>query len=206
MIFLPGIMWALADRRWGYEQNPPVVVLLFKILLFGSVTYGFVVTLKILGWLPDISEFIKEAVFILTGESEVDTRKYELLVYSIPVSAVLTAIWLFLVKIDAFSRSLHEIGAIKIDQRTNVISEALKCPSNLMLLIRVCDFENGRFYKGELKSFEILHGEICLILNKVEICGIDGNVLGKAEQYIYSRLTKNFEFEIITVKEKLCNE
>ena len=205
MIFLPGIMWALADRRWGYEQNPPVVVLLFKILLFGSVTYGFVVTLKILGWLPDISEFIKEAVFILTGESEVDTRKYELLVYSIPVSAVLTTIWLFLVKIDAFTRGLLKIGAIKIDQQISLIYSALECSPNSILIIRIWDFENGRSYNGELESFEILHGEICLILNKVKICGIDGNVLGKAEQYIYSRLTKNFEFEIITVKEKQCN-
>ena len=202
MIFLPGIMWALADRRWGYEQNPPVVVLLFKILLFGSVTYGFVVTLKILGWLPDISEFIKEAVFILTGESEVDTRKYELLVYSIPVSAVLTTIWLFLVKIDAFSWSLYKFKVIEIDQQMSLISESLKNPPNQVMILRILDFENGQSYKGELESFEILHGEICLILNKVEICGINGDVLGKAEQYVYSRSTKNFEFEIVTVKEK----
>ena len=202
MIFLPGIMWALADRRWGYEQNPPVVVLLFKILLFGSVTYGFVVTLKILGWLPDISEFIKEAVFILTGESEVDTRKYELLVYSIPVSAVLTTIWLFLVKIDAFSRSLHEIGAIKIDQQMSLLSDALKYPPNHVMILRILDFKNGRSYKGELESFKETNGVISVILNNIEICDINGNIQSNAKQYVYSRSIKNFEFEIVTIKEK----
>ena len=206
MVFIPGIMWALADRRLGYEQNPPIFVLILKIFLFGSITYGFVVTLKILGWLPDISEVVKEAVFILTGESEVDTRKYELLVFSIPVSAVLTVTWLFLGKINAFTRFLVKIGAIKIDRQISLISAALECPSDFTLIIRIWDFENGRSLKGELDSFDEFQGIISLILNDVEICDIDGNVLSKVNHYIFSRSIKNFEFEIITTKEKKCRK
>ena len=74
-------MWALADRGWGNEKSPPALILILKIFMFGSVTYGFLIILSFLGWLPDISEFVKEAVLIFTGESKDVPKEYELLVF-----------------------------------------------------------------------------------------------------------------------------
>ena len=174
--------------------------------MFGSVTYGLLITLSFMGWLPDISEFVKEAVLILTGEPEDALKEYELLVLSIPTSAVLTLIWLFLVNLNAFSWILYNIGVIKFDQQHSFISTTLECPPNSILVIRIWDFENGRIYKGELESFKESGDFISLKLNEVEICDVSGDVLGKAERYIYSRPISNFEFEIITIKEKKCNK
>ena len=202
MIFIPGIMWALADRRWGYEQNPPVIVLIFRIILFGSLTYVPLIILEYFGWLPDISEFVEEAVHIFTGSSSGVPRKYELLVFSIPTSAVLTVIWLFLVEVDSFTRLLIKIGAIESTREVSLISAALECPPDSALIIRIWDLENGRSLKGVLDSFDEFQDVISLILKEVEICDIDGNVLSKVSHYIISRPTKNFEFEIITIKEK----
>ena len=206
MIFIPGIMWALADRRLGYEQNPPIFVLILKIFLFGSLTYVPLIILEYFGWLPDISEFVKESVHIFTGGSEEVPKKYELLVFSIPTSAVLTVIWLFLGKINAFTRFLINIGAIKSARQVSLISAALECPSDSTLIVRIWDFENDRSLKGELDGFDEFQDVISLILKKVEICDIDGNVLNKVNHYIFSRPIKNFEFEIITTKEKTCNK
>ena len=202
MIFLPGIMWALADRRGGFEKNPPTIILVLKIFMFGSFTYGLLITLSFFGWLPDISEFVKEAVLILTEDSKDVPKEYELLVFSIPTSAILTLIWLYLVNIKAFSWLLFKIGVIKSAHQFSLIYAALDCSPNIILMIRIRDFESGRSYKGELDSFDESQGAIKLILNDVEICNIDGNILGKAEQYVYSRSTQNFEFEIITRKER----
>ena len=202
MIFLPGIMWALADRRGGFEKNPPTIILVFKIFMFGSFTYGLLITLSFFGWLPDISEFVKEAVLILTEESKDVPKEYELLVFSIPTSAILILIWLYLVNINAFPWFLFKIGVTKSIQPMSLISAALICFPDYILMIRIRDFESGRSYKGELDSFDQTQGAIKLILNDVEICNKDGSILGKAEQYVYSRSTQNFEFEIITRKEK----
>ena len=170
--------------------------------MFGSFTYGLLITLSFFGWLPDISEFVKEAVLILTGKNEDVPKEYELLAFSIPASAILTLIWLFLVNINAFSWILYRIGVIKSAQPSSLISVALECPLNSVLMIRIRDFESGRSYKGELDSFDESHGAIKLMLNDVEICDTVENILGKAKQYVYSRSTQNFEFEIITIKEK----
>ena len=113
LIFFPGIMWALADKRWGFDKNPNNYIFTVKIFMFGFCVYGCLITLSILGWLPDISEFVKEAVFIITGEADNVPREYELLVLSIPVSMVLIPFWLFLVEIDAFTVILGYIHVIR---------------------------------------------------------------------------------------------
>ena len=175
---------------------------MLKILLFGAFTYGVIVTLRYLGWLPDISKFVQEAALILTGEEEEVPPEYELLVLSIPVVGVLTLIWLYLVNIDAFSRLLTKVRILKRDRQIDFISAALNCPPNCVLLIRIWDFENKRTYKGEIERFEESPKFIRVLLNEVEICDIDGNLLLNTEKFMYSCTNQNFQFDIISIKEK----
>ena len=204
IIFLPGIIWALADRSLGNEKNPPAIVLLLKILLFGAITYGVLIILRYFGWLPDISKFVQEAAFILTGEKEEVPPEYELLVLSIPTSVVLTLIWLNLVEIDAFKKLLAKIHIIKSAKLVSFISGALDCPPNCVLLIRIWDYKNDRSYKGELQAFEESPDFIQILLKEVEICDIKGNVLINTEKFMYTCETKHFQFDIITIKEMQC--
>ncbi len=202
IIFLPGIIWALSDRSLGNEKNPPAIVLVLKILLFGAFTYGVIVTLRYLGWLPDISKFVQEAALILTGEEEEVPPEYELLILSLPVSVILTLIWLYLVEIKAFKKFLAKIRVVKRTKLVSFISGALDCPSNCVLLIRIWDFKNDRSYKGVLQAFEELGDIVKVLLKEVEICEINGNVLINTEKFMYTCETKNFQFDIITIKEK----
>ena len=204
IIFLPGIIWALSDRSLGNEKNPPAIVLVLKILLFGAFTYGVIVTLRYLGWLPDISKFVQEAALILTGEEEEVPPEYELLVLSIPVSVVLTLIWLYLLEIDTFTKLLAKIHVIKRTKLVSFISGALDCPPNCVLLIRIWDYKNNRSYKGELQAYEELVDTMKVLLKEVEICDINGNVLINTEKFMYSCETKNFQFDVLTIKEKRC--
>ena len=103
--------------------------------------------------------------------------------------------------INAFSWLLYQIGTIESAHPISILTLAFECPPNSKLVIRIRDFESGRSYKGELDSFNESQGAITLLLKDVEICNIDGNILGKANQYVYSRTTQSFEFEIITIKE-----
>ena len=195
-------MWALADKRWGFEKNPTNLVLILKIFTFGSVTYGLLITLRYFGWLPDISEFVKEAVVILSGETENIPSEYELLVLSIPTSAVLTLIWLFLVNVNAFTLLLLKIRVIQPSRLVSFMESALDCPPNSKLVVRIMDVDSGRSYKGELDSFEESPGVIKLLLLEVEISDFSGKVVDKSERFIYSCATNKLQYEVITLKEK----
>ena len=202
IIFLQGIVWALSDRRWGYEKTPPAIILVLKILLFGVTTYCFLIIFKYFGWLPDISKFVQDVAFILTGKVEEVTPEYELLILSIPVVVVLTLIWLYLVEIDAFTWFLTKIRIIKTREQSSFMSAALECPQDCVLILRIWDFKNGRSFKGVLGVFEESLDSIQILLNEVEVCDIHGNVLFNTKRYMYSCETKNFQFDVISIKEK----
>ena len=170
--------------------------------MFGFCVYGCLITLSIFGWLPDISEFVKDAVFILTGEVDNVHREYELLVLSIPVSLVLIPFWLYLVEIDAFTVILGYIRVIKPGKLISIIELALECPPNSILVLRILDVESGRSYKGELKSYDELNNVSSILLIKVEICDLSGKILENAERFMYSCATNKLQFEVITIKEK----
>ena len=195
-------MWALADKRWGFEKNPNNYVFTVKIFMFGFCIYGFLIIFSIFGWLPDISEFVKEAVFIITGVVENVPREYELLVLSIPVSVVFILLWLYLVEIDAFTVILGYIRVIKPVKQTSIIELALERPPNSILVVRILDVESGRSYKGELRGYEELNNVYNILLIKVEICDLSCKVLDNAERFIYSCPTNKLQFEVITIKEK----
>ena len=204
IIFLPGIIWALSDRSLGNEKNPPAIVLVLKILLFGAVTYGVIITFRYLGWLPDISKFVQEAALILTGRDEKVPPEYELLILSLPISVILTLIWLYLLEIKAFNKFLAKIRVVKRTKLISFIEGALQCPPNCVLLIRIWDYKNDRSYKGKLRAFEESLDFIRLLLNEVEICDINGNILTNTEKFMYTCETKNFQFDIVSIKEKQC--
>ena len=60
IIFLPGLLWAMADRAWGNEKNPPFWVMFVKAILFGTFAYGMLVFgFKLLNMVFDIPISIK---------------------------------------------------------------------------------------------------------------------------------------------------
>ena len=201
IIFLPGLLWAMADRAWGNEKNPPFWVMFVKAILFGTFAYGMLVFgFKLLNMVFDIPISIKNPILNLDNDSVPGDFELEILL-ALPTTLGLAIIWFYAAKYEWISKLLYIIRAITPLQEKSMMSTILESPKGIIR--RVCVWDNNRdfIYFGKLMSFIEEKELIKLHLEEVTICNLEGEEIRKTDQLIYTCPVKDFKIEIINQEE-----
>ena len=200
IVFLPGLLWAAADLRWGFDKNPSVYVLFGKSLMFGLVSYWVLVYgLRFFGWLVDMEILIDNPILKLTKETRSATLEYEIL-GALPNTFVLIGLWLLAVNKDLFTRFWVKIGVVSKHKDRSLSSIVLVNSPKLIQKVRIWDDRNGRTYSGVLVGFLESKELIEVLLKDLTICHIDGETIDKSKQFLYSCKKEDFKIEIISLE------
>ena len=137
VVFLPGLIWAAADLRWGFDKNPPFYVIFGKSLIFGLVAYWVLVFgLRFFGWLIDMPILVNNPILKLTAKSQSTTLEYEIL-GALPNTFVLIGLWLLAVNKDLFTRFWVKIRVVPEHKDRSLSSIILEQPSNSSREVRI---------------------------------------------------------------------
>ena len=201
VVFLPGLIWAAADRRWGFDKNPPLHMLAGKSLIFGLISYWVLVySLRFYGLLRDMPILIENPILKLGKETRSATIEYEIL-GALPVTFFLIGVWLLAVNKDLLTSFWIWIRVVPEHKDKSMFSIALEHTPQTKQTIRVWDDNSDRTYLGKLVGYEESNNVIGVIISDVTISSISGNVISKSEQFLYSCKKEDFKIEIINLEE-----
>jgi len=106
LIFMPGIIWAKIDAKYGPGLRPDQSTLLIRAFLFGLATYSVLFLIyfacgKVFGYSTLGNDAEKIDLVSLKDE----------IAWSIPLSFVLSILWLWAVRYRILMKFLHKINA-----------------------------------------------------------------------------------------------
>ena len=203
IVFLPGLLWAAADLRWGFDKNPAFHVIVGKSLIFGLVAYWVLVYgLRFLGWLIDMPILIDNPILKLTEKSQSTTIEYEIL-GALPNTLVLIGLWLLVVNKDLFTRFWVKIGVVSKYKGRSLSSLILEDTPSITKNVRIWDDKNDRTYTGDLVGYVESKAHIEVLLKDLIISHLDGETIGKSKQFLYSCKKEDFKIELISQEAKI---
>ena len=201
IIFLPGLMWAMADRAWGKEKMPPFWVMFVKTILFGAVAYSILVlSFKLVGVVIDIPVSIENPILKLGMDFKLKDYELEMLL-ALPTTLGLAILWFYAVKYGWISKFLYKIRAVTPLQEESLMTSILE--DSVGTILKVCVWDNNRDFTYIGKLMRFIEGKelITVLLEEVTICNLEGEVIRKTDQFIYTCPIKDFKIEIINQKE-----
>ena len=197
VVFLPGLVWAFADLRWGFDKNPQFHVIVGKSLIFGLVAYWVLVLgLRFWGWLVNMPVLLQNPILKLTSETQSATLEYEILA-ALPNTFVLIGLWLLAVNKDLFTRFWVKIRILPKFKDRSLSSIVLAPSLETYQKVRIWDDKNGRTYKGLLIGYIESKDLIEILLDNTTVCNLDGTVISNSKQFLYSCKKEDFKIEII---------
>ena len=197
ILYLPGIIWGFADFYFGHNQDMKMLVLLFKVHVFGIITYTLMVDgLNIIGMLFNFDVDLQNPLFKFGNDFKPEDYEIEIRL-AFFASLLFSVMWIYSIKYKVFRLFLMKIKAVSVVPRTGIVGMAVGLGQSQEERVRIRDFLNNRAYSGTIVAYSEENRIIEVVLKDVEICDIDGNHIGKAPHYCISREAKNFDMEVL---------
>jgi len=190
LLFLPGIIWANLDAKFGYGLKPQQYRLLINAFVFGVTTYfALFLIYTSLGF-----EF---------GDSGLSSKKLNLnfvslrdeIFFSIPLSFALSLVWLWTVKNRFLSKFLHKIKVTNRYGDEDVWTYTFNSDTPNVEYVHIRDLENKFVYAGWVKLFS--ENELIreIVLRDAIVYDESGNIVSEAPILYLSRPKQNFWIE-----------
>jgi hypothetical protein len=148
LIFLPGIIWASIDARYGVGLRPNQFALMLKSFLFGVATHTVLFLLyTALGYNYGYAEILNnnQGAGLINFMDEI--------AISIPLSVAMSIIWLYLITYRIFMKLLHYINATKRYGDEDVWSFTLNSNQPHVEYVHLRDIKNGFIFAGWVNTY-----------------------------------------------------
>lgn len=190
LVFMPGIIWANIDAKYGAGLKPQQSTLLIRAFLFGMATYAALYLIYLICKQP----FGYEALI----EDQENLNFYELkdeIAWSIPLSFTLSIIWLWIVRFRILKRFLHKIGATRRYGDEDVWSYTFNSDDANVEYAHLRDVENGFVFAGWVNAYSETGDMRELLLSDVIVYDEHGNEVSRAPALYLSRSKNNIWVE-----------
>lgn len=190
LVFLPGIIWANIDAKYGAGLKPQQTTLLIRSFLFGMTTYSvlfliYAVCGKAFGYAELGSEVNRVDLIELRDE----------IVWSIPLSFALAVIWLWSVRFKIFMKFLHLVGATRRYGDEDVWSFTLNSNRAAVEYGHFRDLENGYIFAGWINTYSENEENRELLLRDVIVYDEEGSEISRSPFLYISRPRTNIWLE-----------
>lgn len=148
LFFLPGIIWANLDAKYGSGPKPKQFTHLIRAFVFGIATYA---VLFFIFWVCGFDNNFRADNFDDTGINPFNLALE--IALSVPLSFVLAILWLYSVKHRIMMKFLHYIGATTRFGDEDVWSFTLNSQDANVEYVHLRDFENGVVIGGWVNTY-----------------------------------------------------
>jgi hypothetical protein len=153
-VFLPGLIWASIDSKYGAGLRPSQTILMVRSFVFGLCTYSIIYL--IYGWSGHEFGYSNLGV---DGKSIDVAQLIDEIAWSVPVSFFLAICWLWVVRYRLLMKFLQCIGATRRYGDEDVWSFTLNSDDAHVEYVHVRDLENGFIFAGWVNTYS--EGEDC---------------------------------------------
>lgn len=190
LIFMPGIIWANIDAKYGAGLKPQQTTLLIRAFMFGMATYATLFLIytafgKPFGYQDLANNPEKVDFFQLKDE----------IAWSIPLAFVLSVIWLWIVKFRLLVKFLHKIGATRRYGDEDVWSYTLNSDQANVEYVHVRDLDNGFIFAGWVNAYSETEDFRELLLAGVIVYDEEGTEISRPPFLYVSRPKNNIWLE-----------
>jgi Family of unknown function (DUF6338) len=196
LLFLPGIIWANIDTKYGAGLKPTQTMLLVRAFTFGVATYA---ALYLIYFLCGV-EFGYDK--LARGNLEIDFfQLQDEILFSVPLSFIMAVLWLWIVRFRLLKRFLHLINATRRFGDENVWSFALNSDDATVEYVHVRDNDNGFVFAGWVNAYSENEDFRELLLSDVIVYDDTGNELYRVPVLYLARPLQNIWVEFPFSKE-----
>ena len=179
VVFLPGLIWAYLDSKYGQFRNMKRHILFFNAILFGFFNYLF------LGGLYALFGQQISFLVISNTESPLDpTNFHDEIITAIPLGLALSGLWLRGVRKKWLNRILTRLGLTERFDEKDVFNFMLNSEIPEFQYAHIWDIEREVKFTGFVRSFSDNEGLREILLENAEAYDFDGMLLSKAK-YMY---------------------
>lgn len=190
LIFMPGIIWANIDAKYGSGLKPQQTTLLIRAFMFGIATYSAIYLIylacgKTFGYQDLASGPEKVDLFELKDE----------IAWSIPLSFIFSIIWLWIVRYRLLTKLLHKIGETRRYGDEDVWSHTLNSDQANVEYVHLRDLENGFVFAGWVSTYSESEDFREVLLASVIVYNEEGSEISRAPFLYLSRPKNNIWME-----------
>ena len=201
ILYLPGIIWGFADLYFGRDRNMKMLVLLFKVHVFGIITYTLTIdSINLAGMLFNFNTTLQNPLFKFGTDFKPEYYENEIRL-AFFTSLIFSLIWIYNIKYKVLWKVLTKINALEPEPITDIISMMIRTNELGIRRIRYHDLENNRTYTGIIDGSDEKNQILTVILSQVKIYDSGGNCIDEATKYSISRKIGNFDIQLLTTKE-----
>jgi hypothetical protein len=182
LVFMPGIIWANIDAKYGAGLKPQQTTLLIRAFMFGTASYAALYLIyhvigKNFGY-PDLVKSPSSVNFFELKDE---------IAWSVPLSFVLAILWLWIVRFRLLKKFFHKIGATRRYGDEDVWSHTFNSDEARVEYVHVRDVENGFVFAGWVNTYSETEEFRELLLSDVIVYDQAGNEVSKAPALYLSR-------------------
>ena len=182
LIFLPGIIWANIDEKYGVGLKPSPTTFIIRAFLFGMTTYVVLYIVYTAKGLPfgydDLGRDVTSInLFALKDEIS----------WSVPLALVLSVVWLWCIRYRLLMKFLHCIGATRRYGDEDVWSYTFNSDQAHVEYIHLRDLENGFVFAGWINTFSETEEHRELLLRDAIVYDMEGLEVSKSPYLYLSR-------------------
>ncbi|MFQ3252362.1 MAG: hypothetical protein ACI9U6_000645 [Loktanella salsilacus] len=190
LVFLPGLIWASVDAKYGAGLKPQQTTLLIRSFMFGLTTYSVLyLVYRFFGW-----EFGYAS--LANGDKNLDIFKLkDEISFSIPLSIVLSVIWLWSVRFRLIPKFLNAINASRRYGDEDVWSYTFNSNQPHVEYVHIRDLENNSIFAGWVNTYSENEEYREILLRDVVVYNSDGDEISRAPYLYLSRPKHNVWIE-----------
>lgn len=185
LIFLPGIIWASIDARYGVGLRPNQFTLVLRAFLFGVATHSLLYILYL------SFGFSYGYAGVINNRPNVNILDFmDEIAISIPLSIVLSVLWLYAITYRLFMNILHYIGATKRYGDEDVWSFTLNSNQPHVEYVHIRDIKNGFVFSGWVNAFSENESIREILLRDAIVYNGEGEIISEPP-HLYIARDKN---------------
>lgn len=196
LVFMPGIIWANIDAKYGAGLKPQQTTFIIRAFLFGMATYSALYLIYLMCGKPFGISNVPEPTKMLDFEQARDE-----IAWSIPLAFLLSIIWLWVVRYRLLMKLLHRIGASRRYGDEDVWSYTLNSNEPNVEYIHLRDLENGYVFSGWVNTYSESEEFREVLLSDVIVYDNEGVEVSKSPLLYLSRPKNNIWVEFPYRKE-----
>ncbi|TRD19006.1 DUF6338 family protein [Palleronia caenipelagi] len=190
LVFMPGIIWANVDAKYGAGQKPQQTTLIIRAFLFGIATYSALFLIYFLCG----RDFGVTSLAGDSGKIDIVPLQDEI-AWSIPLSFSLSVVWLWAVRYRLLMRFLHKIGATRRYGDEDVWSFTMNSVAPHVEYVHFRDIENGYIFAGWVSTYSENDDQRELLLREVIVYDEEGIEVTRTPHLYISRPKSNIWIE-----------
>jgi hypothetical protein len=190
LVFMPGIIWANVDAKFGAGPKPQQTTLLIRAFMFGTASYA------VLFLIYSLCE--KTFGYQELGNAPDKVNFFELkdeIAWSVPLSFLLSVCWLWIVRFRLLKKFLHIIGATRRYGDEDVWSYTLNSNEARVEYVHFRDLENGFIFAGWVNAYSETEDFRELLLSDVIVYDEAGKEISQPPVLYLSRPKQNIWIE-----------